>query len=80
MNLEDDRKQRDAAAARAMWEDLARQARVLHCPEHFAEPWRVAVLGETPQNYRLYISGCCEQLRTVVNQMINSDPRIAGPR
>jgi len=80
VTLEDDTKQRDAAAARALWDDLARQARGLHCPEHFVEPWRVSVIGDTPAKYRLYISGCCERLRTVVNELINSDPRIAGPR
>lgn|GEM_PF-4179645 len=80
MPPQDDQGTRETDAARALWEDLARQARGLHCPDHFVEPWRVAVIGDTPEKYRLYISGCCSQLQVVVNEMINSDPRIAGPR
>lgn len=69
-----------AANARALWEDLARRARGVHCPEHYVEPWRVTVIGERAETYRLYISGCCSRLGQAVDQMVRTDPRIAGPR
>jgi hypothetical protein len=75
----DDTTQQEMAAARALWEDLARRARRLHCPEHYAEPWRVQVIGDTPDDFRLYTSGCCDKLGVVVNALIRSDPRISGP-
>lgn len=75
-----DQEQGQAEAARALWEDLARRARGVHCPDHYVEPWRVTVLGDTPRTYRLYISGCCGRLGDAVNQMVRRDPRIAGPR
>lgn len=68
------------AAARALWEELARRARGLHCPEHYVEPWRVTVVGQAPDSYRLSVSGCCSRIGDAVNAMIRSDPRIAGPR
>ena len=52
------------AQLQALWEDLARKARGVHCPEHFVEPWRVYVIGTAPK-LKLDISGCC--------------PRSAGP-
>lgn len=75
-----DPNQRDVDSARSLWEEMAVRARALHCPEHFAQPWRVSVLGETPERYRLYVSGCCPRLGEAVNQLIRSDPRISGPR
>jgi len=80
LSLEDDEKQRDMAVARALWEDLAARARLLHCPEHYAQPWRVVVIGDTPDKLRLHISGCCSQLQVVVTELIRSDSRISGPR
>lgn len=70
----------ETITTRAVWEDLAVRARSLHCPTHVISPWRVVVIGEEPKGYRLQIYGCCEQLQTVVSQMIRSDPRISGPR
>jgi len=80
LSLEDDEKQRDMAAARAVWEDLAARARLLHCPEHYVEPWRVVVIGDTPDKLRLHISGCCSGLQVVVTELIRSDPRVSGLR
>ncbi len=74
------RDQNDMAAAKALWDELAIRARMLHCPQHYAQPWRVTVIGETPEKLRLYISGCCPQLGEAVNAMIRSEPRISGPR
>lgn len=67
------------AAARALWEDLAVRARGLHCPEHFVQPWRVVVIGDTSERLRLNIYGCCPKLQVVVTDMIRSDPRTASP-
>jgi hypothetical protein len=82
LQSKDDRKQREAdrlAAAQALWEDLAVRARGLHCPEHFVQPWRVVVIGETAERLRLNIYGCCPKLQVVVSEMIRSDPRTSGP-
>lgn len=65
--------------ASAVWAELAARARGLHCPEHFVEPWRVVVIGETPDRLRLQIYGCCARLQDVVNELISSDPRLSGP-
>jgi hypothetical protein len=75
-----DQDQRRTAAARAMWEDLATRARALHCPDHYAQPWRVSVLGETPDTFRLYVSGCCPRLGDAVTEMIRQDPGRAATR
>jgi hypothetical protein len=75
-----DQNQREMAAARGLWEELAVRARLVHCPDHFTQPWRVMVLGDTPAKLRLYVSGCCPRLGEAVNQMIRSEPRISGPR
>jgi hypothetical protein len=69
----------DLQHARATWEGLAARARGLHCPEHFAAPWRVVVVGETKEEMTLQIYGCCAQLGVVVDQMIKSDPQVGGP-
>jgi hypothetical protein len=61
------------AQLRALWEDLARQARGVHCPEHFVEPWRVYVIG-TPPDLKLDISGCCPRIGRAINDMIRDDP------
>ena len=73
-----DRREEDTAAAQAVWNELATRARGLHCPEHFVEPWRVVVTGNSPDRMRLQIYGCCAKLQDVVNAMIKSDPRISG--
>ena len=70
----------DQASARAVWEDLAVRARLLHCPEHFVAPWRIVVLGDTREDLRLQIYGCCARLQVVVSEMIAADPRIWAPR
>ncbi len=62
------------AQLEALWEDLARKARGVHCPVHFVEPWRVHVIG-TPPRLKLDISGCCPAIGSAINQMIASDPR-----
>lgn len=80
MPFEDDDRQRDMAAARALWEDLAARARGLHCPEHFVAPWRVVVIGDTRDRLRLQLYGCCPKLELVVSELIRADPRISGPR
>lgn len=74
-HLEEDR----LAAARAVWEDLAVRARRLHCPEHFVQPWKIVVIGDTSERLRLDIYGCCSRLQVVVTEMIRSDPRTGGP-
>ena len=61
------------AQLRALWDDLARQARGVHCPEHFVEPWRVYVIG-TPPDLKLDISGCCPKIGRAINEMIRDDP------
>lgn len=75
-----DQNKEDMAAARAHWDELAVRARILHCPQHYAQPWRVAVLGDRPENLRLYISGCCGKLGEAVNEIIRAEPRVSGPR
>lgn len=80
MGSEDDKEQRQSVAARALWEDLAVKARTLHCPEHYAQPWRITVLGDKPGNYRLYVQGCCAKIGDTVNGMIRSDPRMPARR
>jgi hypothetical protein len=75
-----DQKQRDMDAARSLWDELAVRARLVHCPEHYTQPWRVMVIGDRPDKLRLYVSGCCPELGDAVNQMIRSEPRISGPR
>jgi hypothetical protein len=76
----DDHDQQEMALAQELWEDLARRARLVHCPEHFAEPWRVSVMGSSPRRLKLDISGCCPKIGAAINDMIRSDPRISGPR
>ncbi len=78
MQFEDDQ-QRDMAAARALWDDLAQGARRLHCPEHFVAPWRVVVTGDTRNALRLQLYGCCDKLEVVVSAMLRADPRISRP-
>ena len=80
MQAKGDSDQDEMAAARALWDELAVRARLVHCPEHYAQPWRVMVLGDTPAKLRLYVSGCCPQLGEAVNGMIRAEPRISGPR
>jgi hypothetical protein len=78
----DDQAQREEdrlAAARALWEDLAVRARGLHCPDHFVQPWRVVVIGDSSEKLRLNIYGCCPKLQVVITEMIRSDPRSSGP-
>ena len=79
MPLKDDDKQDDLAAAKVVWEQLAARARGLHCPDHFVEPWRVTVIGDSPAKLRLYVSGCCPKLQGVVSELIRSDPRVSRP-
>ena len=76
---DDDQQQPDMAAARAIWEDIARRAHSVHCPEHFVAPWRVVVIGDTPDRLRLQIYGCCEKLQLVVTDLIKADPRVSRP-
>jgi hypothetical protein len=83
VSIEEDRRQRESArlaSARALWEELAVRARLLHCPEHAVQPWRVTVTGETRETLRLQIYGCCSQLQVVIGEMVRADPRISGPR
>ena len=63
-----------------MWEGLAVKARALHCPDHYAQPWRVSLLGDTPATFRLYVSGCCPRLGEEVTEMIRRDPSHAASR
>jgi len=82
VELEDEQKRRNEAAlvaARSLWQDLAVQARRVHCPEHVVTPWRVAVTGETRDKMSLQVSGCCPKLGAAVTEMIRKDPRISGP-
>jgi hypothetical protein len=66
-------------ALRDLWEDLARQARGVHCPEHYVEPWRVRVIGSAPR-FKLDLAGCCPGIGRAIDEMIANDPRIRGPR
>ncbi|MFV2062850.1 MAG: hypothetical protein ACC726_04965 [Chloroflexota bacterium] len=82
MKFGDDQDPRDEAAPAAtlaIWEDLAVQARRVHCPEHVVTPWRVAVRGDTRATMSLQVSGCCAKLGVAVTAMIRNDPRISGP-
>ncbi len=63
-----------------MWDELAVQAKTVHCPTHFAQPWRVTVLGDAPADFRLYVSGCCPRIGEAVTEMIRKDPRVAATR
>jgi hypothetical protein len=69
----------DNDALLALWEDLARKARGVHCPEHYVEPWRVHVIG-SPPDYKLDISGCCPQIGRAINEMIAADPGFRATR
>ena len=80
MQAEVDHEQRRAAVARALWDELAVKARTVHCPEHYAQPWRISVLGDTPETFRLYVSGCCPRVGDAVTEMIRTDPRVAASR
>ena len=60
------------AQLQALWEDLARKARAVHCPEHYAAPWKVGVIG-TPPKLKLSISGCCPKIGKAINEMIAAD-------
>lgn len=75
-----DEAKRDLDAARAVWEDVAVRARAVHCPVHFALPWRVDVIGTEPSRLRLNVSGCCPRLGEAVTALVRSDPRLGGPR
>jgi hypothetical protein len=67
------------AQLEALWEDLARKARGVHCPEHFVEPWRVRVIGRPPR-LKLDLSGCCAKIGRAVNEMIAADPDFRASR
>ena len=67
------------AQAQALWEDLARKARGVHCPEHFVEPWRVYVIGNPPA-LKLDIAGCCPRIGRAINEMIAADPGFRASR
>lgn len=67
------------AQAQALWEDLARKARGVHCPQHFVEPWRVTVIGTAPR-LRLDIAGCCPGIGRAINEMIAADPGFRASR
>jgi hypothetical protein len=67
------------AQAQALWEDLARKARGVHCPQHYVEPWRVTVIGTAPR-LRLDIAGCCPGIGRAINEMIASDPGFRASR
>lgn len=67
------------AQLEALWEDLARQARSVHCPEHFVEPWRVHVIGTSPR-LKLDISGCCPRIGQAINEMIAADAKWRATR
>ena len=67
------------AQLQALWEDLARKARAVHCPEHFVEPWRVYVIGTAPK-LKLDISGCCPKIGRAINEMIATDPGFRASR
>jgi hypothetical protein len=66
-------------AARAVWEEIAAKARAVHCPQHFVQPWRVDVIGDSPARLRLNVSGCCAQVGAAVTALIKADPRVGGP-
>ena len=67
------------AQLQALWEDLARKARRVHCPEHFVEPWRVHVIGSAPR-FKLDIAGCCPRMGAAINAMIAADPGFRATR
>lgn len=67
------------AQLEALWEDLARKARGVHCPEHFVEPWRVRVIGRSPR-LKLDIAGCCPGIGRAINEMIAADPGFRASR
>lgn len=67
------------AQLQALWEDLARKARGVHCPEHYVEPWRVTVIGRPPA-LKLDIAGCCPRIGQAINQMIADDPGFRATR
>jgi hypothetical protein len=67
-------------ARRAIWEDVAVKARLLHCPDHYVSPWRVVVMGETSETLDLQIYGCCAKLGVLAGQLVRADPRLSGPR
>ena len=67
------------AQLEALWEDLARKARSVHCLEHYVEPWRVYVIGSAPK-LKLDIAGCCPRIGQAVNEMIAADPGFRATR
>jgi hypothetical protein len=67
------------AQTRALWEDLARKARGVHCPAHFVGPWRVHVIG-TPPHLKLDVAGCCPRIGRAINEMIAADPGYRASR
>ena len=67
------------AQAQALWDDLARKARRVHCPEHYVEPWRVRVIGDAPA-FKLDIAGCCPRIGRAINEMIANDPGFRASR
>lgn len=67
------------ALLEALWEELARKARAVHCPEHYVEPWRVRVIGTAP-NLKLDIAGCCPKIGRAINEMIANDPGYRASR
>lgn len=67
------------AQLEALWEELARKARGVHCPQHFVEPWRVSVIG-TPPALKLAIAGCCSRIGQAINEMIAEDPDFRATR
>jgi hypothetical protein len=75
-----DDQERRTAVARAIWDDLAIEARTVHCPDHYVGPWRISVMGERAEDFRLYVSGCCPRIGEAVTEMIRRDPRIAATR
>jgi hypothetical protein len=81
VDLQDDRPSGESfLARRAIWEDVAVRARLLHCPDHYVAPWRVVVTGETRETLDLQIYGCCAKLGVLVGQLVRADPRLSGPR
>lgn len=67
------------AQLEALWEELARKARGVHCPRHFVGPWRVYVIG-TPPRLKLDIAGCCPRIGEAINEMIAADPDFRATR
>ena len=66
-------------AVEALWQNLAQKARGVHCPEHYVEPWRVIVIGTSP-NLKLDIAGCCPGIGRAINEMIAADPEFRATR